>query len=518
VSAPETETGAVVNPPLGVRKKVRKSARWSALGGGVVAIVDFLQVTVLARIVGPEAYGLMAAVLVVIGFSRIIGRMGFTESLIHHQNVTRAELDSVYWLNIASGLLMWAACTLAAPLVSSAMNLPLTGLLRATAYVLLLDAAGSQFDALFRKELNFRLVSMIEILSLVVGTTVAITYALYFHGGAFALVAGHLTRAATRLVMFLALAARAGWLPGFAFRLADAARHLAFGGYRTGAMVAIYVANRADQVLVGSLMGAQPLGYYNLAFQIAREPISKTTPVINNLALPAFAMVQDDRAKVRRGYLDMIGIMMMVTAPLFIGMGVVAPFVVPTLLGVQWAPAVPLIQVLVVFALFASVNNATGPVIWATGHARWSFWWNTAMMFLKPLVLIPCALTGDVMNVAWGMLGLGLATLVGSYWFRLRRVVGPIGRELFVLVAVPAALATAMGGVVHIVGQVVSRAGVPPIPTIAIMVASGALVYFALVRRFRKEQYGQAMAIVRERRSPRRRNPPHEVEAGDVRQ
>jgi O-antigen/teichoic acid export membrane protein len=331
-----------------------------------------------------------------------------------------------------------------------------------------------------------------------VALTVAVPIAWFLEGGVWSLVWGYLAgNAAGALILVIG-----GWWSGhtrplFRFRRADLAGYLGFGLYRTGAMSANFFNLRVAQLFVGALLGAQALGYYSVATNLVLQPVQKLNPVLTRVAFPIFSEIQDDVARLRRGYLQMVHLLMLLSAPVLIGVAAVAPTAVPLLLGERWTEAVPLVQVLAFYALLRSLGNAGGSLLMARGWVSWSFYWNVVMLLVIPPVVFLASLGGDVIYVAWSLVVVQVLLFLVSYRVSARNLSESWLVPYVKAAGVPVLLAGVMGVVVLGVGMLL--VGLPEAARLTFQVLAGVLSYAALAWVFQGEYLRSVLKLVRAR-------------------
>ncbi len=456
-----------------MRGRAVAGARWTATASVVNATVAFAQLAVLARLLRPEDFGLMAMVLIATGFAHAFVDVGVSNAIIHRQDATREQLSTLYWLTLASGVTMFALVQAATPAVRWFFAEPrLEGPLRLTAFVFLVVPLGQQFEVLLQKSLRFRRLAAIETVSAVAGAAVAVTSA-FLGLGVWSLVFGQIASAATRSAVLLASGLRE-WRPGPVFRPRGIRAYLEFGAYQMGERALNYLNQRVDQLLIGSLAGAGALGYYNLAFNLVMQPISRINPVLTRVAFPIFALVQHDRDRVRRGFMLVRRVLATSNAPLALGFAAVAPVVVPGVLGGRWTPAVVLIQILATVAVLRSTGNPIGAVLLALGHAARAFRWNLALFASQMLGVWIGASLGGATGVATAVLVLQVGYFLTGYAYLARPLLGPCLAEYLGSVAPAIGTALVMAAVVVAIPRGLRTGWVT---TAAVQVGTGVLVY-----------------------------------------
>lgn len=462
-----------------------RGIRWTTISMLLVTIIQMVRLVVLGRILGPEAFGLMAMMLVVIGFAEMLGQMGLSEAIIQHPDPTHIELSSLYWLNIVLGGLLYATLLLATPLIAALYSTPELGLLLPwVALSFLISPLGVQFKALLQKRLHFKPLAIIEILSAVVGMLLAIGLAWQGYG-VWSLVWGQLAKSAVMALSLVLVGWQRHMLPGFYLNYTAVKPYLSFGLHLLGSNILNYFNTRIDQLVVGTLLGTQALGYYSMAFNLVLQPVSRINPVLTKVAFPVLARVRSDKVRLKRGYFRMLNLLTSINAPVLIGVVVVAPLLIPVVLGDQWLPIVPLIQVLALFSLIRSTGNAGGSLVLACGRADLAFYWNLILFAFIPLTIVAGAIIGALQGVAWALLGLQMFLLFAWYHFIVRRLLGDCFSGFIGSIISPVIFAVLMAGMVIAIAPFLSS--LPAAIQLTTQILAGGMIYVGLYLAFRKE-------------------------------
>jgi O-antigen/teichoic acid export membrane protein len=242
--------------------------------------------------------------------------------------------------------------------------------------------------------------------------------------GVYALVWGTLASASFTAVAFLGIGLRK-WRPGMQFRTDDLTGYISFGVYQIGERVANFAGSRIDQLLIGSILGTQALGYYSFAFNLAMLPYTKLNPVLNRVAFPLLARIQEDDNRLKNAFMMMQQVLAAANFPILFGLAAIAPVIVPLAFGDKWIPAVGLIQILSFVAAMRSIGSPTGSLLLAKGRADKAFYW-TILYFVTQ---IPALYTGAQLA---GSLGIAATLLIMqimyyylNYAMNIKSLVGP---------------------------------------------------------------------------------------------
>lgn len=364
-----------------LRKQAFSGIKWTTLSSIVTAMLSIVQLAFLGRVLAPDDFGLMAMVMVVIGFAQAFADMGISNAIIHFQNEDRNQLSSLYWLNIFAGALIFLLIIAVRPFVVAFYHEPrLDRLMILASFVFIILPIGQQSQVLLQRDMRFNEVAYAEILSSVAGLGVSV-YAASKGFGVVSLVLGQLANTAVRTLIITSVGFRR-WRPHLHFRMNDLKGYLGFGLYQMGEKAINYLGWNLDKLLIGSLLGAQSLGYYNIAYQLMTKPFTIFNPIITRVAFPLFAKIQHDNKRLRTGYLDAIRVIALVLFPLYTGMIVLARPFLAVLVGEAWLPALSVFQILCLLGYFYSLGNPLGSLLLAKGRAGLGFYLNVFMIVL----------------------------------------------------------------------------------------------------------------------------------------
>jgi len=476
-----------------MRRQTLEGARWTATASIINVAVGIVQLTVLARLLQPDDFGLMAIVLIATGFAQTFADAGVSSAIIHRQDATRAQLSTLYWMTLVNGVVMFAALQAVTPALQWFFDEPrLAGPLRLTSVVFLVIPLGQQFEVLLQRELRFRRLALFETGSAAAGMVVAVVCAA-LGLGVFSLVWGQLTAATVRSALLFATGVRT-WRPEPVFRLRDVREHLQFGLYQMGDRAVNFFNQRVDQLLIGSLAGASALGYYTVAYNLVMQPITRINPILTRVAFPVFARVQHDVDRVRRGFMLVRSVLATFNAPLVFGFAAVAPLVVPGVLGSRWGPSVPLIQILATVAVLRSVGNPIGSVLLALGRADRAFHWNLCLFVSQTIGVYLGAAVAGAIGVATAVLTLQILYFGAGYAYLARPLLGPCLREYLGSVVPPISIAAVMAVVVASI-PLALRTGW--ISVAAVQVGTGLCVYLGLTALLSRRRLQELVGLVR---------------------
>lgn len=480
-AAPAPMTGSVVT-----------SAGWSALGRLGSQGLQFLAGLVLARLLLPADFGLMAGVYVVTGFAVIFFDMGLTAALVHQRDEDEESLATAFWLNAIGGLLFVGLLWLAAPLVADFYGDDRLRALVPLSALSFTFSLGVSHVALLQRRMRFRLISLVELAAALIGNVVTVTAALAGLG-AYALVTGPVVQSALMSVLFFGTVR---WRPRHFITLRALRGLWGFTGGMIGFSLVNFVGRNIDTVLIGKVNGPSELGLYNRGYSLMLLPLQQVSQVVGRVMFPALASIRDDRERLQRAYRRAVTIMTALLCPVLVGMAATADGLVPLLWGPRWTATVPILQVLCLAGLPQCLSSSEGWLYQSQGR--------TNLMFLMGGISTAVGAAGVVVGLHWGALGVawGVFTTAWGYQpFALHAACGTIGlraRRVVIDVAPTIGVAVVMGAVVWALPLALG-ASRSSLPILAWQVLLGCVLYGAGMLLFRRNVVDEVLRVVRRR-------------------
>jgi O-antigen/teichoic acid export membrane protein len=446
---------------------------WSAVSAWGQQGVQLVVSVVLARLLLPQDYGLLAMATVFVGFLAIFTSMGFGQVVIQRRELSDALLSSLYYVTLAIGGLLAIITAVAAPACAWIYRDPqVMPVMIVLGISFLISAPGIIPSALLNRQMRFGRLAAGELAGVVIGGAVAITLAANGRG-VWALVAGSLMGTAVGTVLFHVLSQ---WRPKLRFCRSEVGSVFRFGANMTGFGIFNYFARNADNFIIGAFLGAGPLGYYALAYGILLKPREAVTNVLMRVLYPAFSRMQDDDARLRAAYLRACGAIAFVTFPMMLGLAAVADPFVSVVLGTRWLPAVPLILVLAPLGALQSVWVPIGTIFLVKDRTDWYFRMGVAQGCLTVAAFLA--------GIPWGTLGVAVAYAVINLlwipvwlWLGSSLIAGLRAKDFFKELLPYGLLSLAMCLVVVLCRQMLIAAGAATPFVLGICVAVGIVVY-----------------------------------------
>lgn len=405
-----------------IKQKVFSAVRWTAGSAAAKVCLQLAQVAVLARLLAPDDYGLMAIVVVMSTFAVLLADCGVNSAYIQKQDVTREERSSLFWLNVMMGAGFAVLFVVLSPLLGWFFeDKRLTPLLMLSAAVVLLSSWGQQIRVTAEKALAFRAVVLLEVVSAFVGFSAAVITAL-LGWSVYSLVAGSIftTLSGTILAWFFLAE---GWRPLPRFRIEDVRPYLGFGGAMVGANMINQLTMSIDLLIGGRLLTVSQLGLYSVPRNLVLQIQFLINPIITRVGFPLISKVQHDVERVRDIYLKTLNMTASVNAPLYVGAAFFSPELVHMLLGHKWSESAQFLTILAIWGFFRSTANPVGSLLFGMGKARRALGWNLVLLLTLPPVLWVGSMYGPE-GLAWALLLSGAMMFIPGWYFLVHPLCG----------------------------------------------------------------------------------------------
>lgn len=460
-----------MNSEISHFRNVIAGVRWNAIGQVLSQVTRFGVSIVLARLLTPADFGLLAMVTAITGFLGIFQSLGTIGVIIQTKELPSELLNSLYVVNLSVGVLLAAFLALGGPVVAWVYGNPeVTVIAQVLGVNFIISSFGLVPMALLNRTMRFDRLVQIEFVAAMTQSVVAVLLAA--NGWkVWALVAGTLTQSS----IFALLCRSSAVQLQFRFHWSEVKKVMRFGFSLMGSHIIDHWVANADKLIIGRFLGATSLGFYSLAWSLYTMPVTSITSLLNRVMFPALSRIQDDDPQLRDMLLRASAGIAFLTFPLMAGLCVLAyPFVI-SVFGEKWAAIVPVLTIFCPLGIVHSVTGMNGNLLLAKGRSDLLFKWNLGLgvvTILSFFVGLPWGTVG--VAAAYGVAMVPLACVGCLITFRLVHL--SFGDWLVNLrgYAVAAAI---MAGVVFACRFALERAGESPPVVVAISVLTGMLTY-----------------------------------------
>ncbi len=362
-----------------LRQKTISGVIWTGIAKLVLQVYMIVVMIILARLLAVRDFGVIGmAPLLTVAMS-IVNDRGLGTAIIQKRNLDMAHLSSVFWGGVALGVVLFFISLLAADPLAGFLHEPRLGpVISVLAAGFIIGAFAIVQRGLLTREMSFKQLAFIEVVSVAVSGTLAIVMALLGFG-VWSLVSNILFKYVLDVIIFWAVSQ---WRPRFHFRFSEFKEYLAFSGSVMMTDTVVYLNNVADISIIEKMLGSTLFGYYSMAMNFVKIPVTRLSAIVSKVVFPAFSQVQNDLLKFKRAYLKATTLISLITFPLLTGMALLAHEFIVVFFTEKWLPmSMPLI-ILAPMALLKSVGTIRGPVFKACGRPDILLKWNVAYFVL----------------------------------------------------------------------------------------------------------------------------------------
>jgi O-antigen/teichoic acid export membrane protein len=393
----EVETGSL-------KERSIRSGAITFIDQGLSFAVSFISVIILARLLTPEDFGIVAMVTAITGFVNLFRELGLSSATIQSRDITHDQVSALFWANAALGMLITLVIAASGPVIAWFYQKPQLAYVAAgISLTSVLGSLGTQHGALLNRQMRFVALAVVRISSLLAGLLAAVAVAL--SGGTYwALVANSVVTAlwSTCGVWFAS-----GFRPGRPRRGTGVRPLLRFGASIAGFDIVNYFDRNMDNILIGRVWGAQQLGFYSKAYSLLMLPISNMRSPLHRVAFPVLSRLQNDPETFRKYFVRYCSLLAFISMPLVAFLFSSSEKVILLVLGPRWLGAVELFSILALVSFIQPISGLPGTILVALGRGARYFWWGLYTSLI--------AVISFFCGLPWGAKGVAIGYCVATY-------------------------------------------------------------------------------------------------------
>ena len=457
-----------------------RALKWSYLGVATRIVAQLSVQIILARLLGPEIFGIFAIASLVVGLGIVSIGLGLGSALVQQHEITHDDIRFTFTWSVISGAGMAILTLLFANDIARFFHDPrIADVLRGLVPMFILLSLSIVPQALLKRELSFKVIQGVEITSYLIGFLIVGVGCALLGAGIWSLVAAWITQTALTTLILFVIRRHAMkpllWEKGTGLRK--------FGSRVLYTNIINLVIENLDNLLVGRLLGPTTLGLYSLAYTFVRTPTNHLVVTLQNVLFSASARAQDNHGGLRRAYLTVVAAISLVAIPVFAGVAAVPYTVIEAFFGDKWLAAAPVLLPLSLAMILHASMAVAGPVLSGKGavsaELKVQFWVALALV-----VALLIAARYSVVAVAWSVCGV----------YALRFIGMAIAVAHHIQLSTLALLRSLRGGVIVGVPVVssllladMSMRDFPPVTRLLIEILLAAAIYFLTVRLFQRQ-------------------------------
>jgi len=472
-----------------LRIKALHGAKWATIQNGLGQVIDFIIFITLARLLGPEEFGLVAIAIVVISLMSPFVTQGLGAAIVQKEKLESEHKDSVFWVNLAVGLLLTVFLVSTSDILASVFSVSqLAPVLSCVAFSFLFISLTTVQEALVRRELRIKELAVRSLIAKLIGGVLGVLLALNDFG-VWSLVVKQL---ATALINMALLWKISTWRPRFRFSKVHFQELYPFGLKVLGNEVLVFVNRRSAHLIIAYFLGAVALSFYNIANRFMMLFLRLITQSVRQVGMPLFSRIQNSPEKVQKGFLEISQIIALISIPLFCGGSVLAPEIVSLLLGEKWLPAVPVFQILMLVGIVQSLLSPMVSVLVGLGYPGL----RLKLQCIDAVVNI----IGFFVAVHWGIVTVAYTyTVIGFllwplWYITVKKVVFIDTVEYFKIIIGPIVGTTVMA--IWIIETQQSQLSFVGLTSTIFSVVTGAIVYVLIMHFFFQSTSKKMMHII----------------------
>lgn len=391
-----------------LKHKTVKGASWSFIDSIAGQGITFLVGLVLARLLTPEEYGLIGIITIFIAVFNSIVDSGFSNALIRKNDAKDIDYNTVFITNLVLSIVLFGVLYVSAPAISHFFNQPqLIPLLRVMGTIVIINAFAIIQRTILVKKVDFKTQTKVSLISSISSGVVGIGMAIGDFG-VWSLVGQQISR---QFLNSAFLWFYSKWYPKFQFSMQSFKELFSFGWKLLASSLIDTVWREIYQVVIGKYYTPAALGQYTRAQQFASICSSNLNSVVQRVSFPVLSSVQDDKKRLKNGYKRIIKVSMLITFTLMLGLAAVAKPLVLALIGEQWLPCVPFLQMICLQMMLYPLHSLNLNMLQVQGRSDLFL----RLEIIKKIIAIGPLLLGIFVNIFW-MIGSSVITGIIAYY------------------------------------------------------------------------------------------------------
>ena len=369
-----------------IKKQALSGIKWNSVAKITTDILSVVQLMIVARYIDKADFGTMSIIHVVLGIVALFNDLGMHAAIMHKQNITNNQYNSLYWFNwIFNAFIFVIVCIAAYPVSLFYNDERLVFLICLAALGILFAPFGKIFNTVKQKNLEFGFISKIGVIgNFIVFITTLLFCFLGF--GIYALIIPVLLRSIYGAIV-LSIEGRKEFKIRLHFNILEIKDFFKIGIYDTASQLMDYLSYKIDVILIGRLFGLEVLGLYNMGKELALKTMKMLNPIINSIATPILSKLQNEPEKIKLNYSRILSFVGFINIPILIALSIFSEEVVSLFFSEKYANAATFVRILAFWGIFASIGNPAGNLVIAKGRTDISFKWTIIRFICAPITI-----------------------------------------------------------------------------------------------------------------------------------
>ena len=389
---------------MSLKKQAIKGVIWSGIqnwGSQAGSLITFL---ILARLLSPADFGLLALANTFVTFVSIFLDQGFSQALIQRHEIEDRHFNTAFWTQICLGVCFMLLGVASSHLIAAIFEQPrLAPILQVLSSIFVINSLNRVQLAILRRKLAFKAIAIRALASIIISGIVGVGFAFYGYG-VWSLVAQQLTFEIVGVITFWSIS---DWKPKLQFSVTHFKELSSFGISILGSKILTYFNQNTDNLLIGYFLGEVALGYYAVAYRILQALIQLLVNTGNQVALPVLSKMQTEPQKLLRVFYQMTKYVSLIALPVFLGVVSLSNELVIVLFGEKWQSAIPVMQVLSLGGIVYLILFFNRSVFVAIGKPFWRLRLEVVNVVFNTFACI--------IAVNYGILAVGIAYVISDF-------------------------------------------------------------------------------------------------------
>lgn len=399
-----------------IKQQALSGIKWNSVAKITTDLLSVVQLMIVARYIDKADFGTMSIIHVVLGMVGMFTDLGMYAAIMHKQDITNNQYNSLYWFNwILNIIIFIIVCICSYPVSLFYKEERLVHLICLSASAVLLTSFGKIFSTIKQKNLEFSFISKVTIISNIIFFLTTVLFCI-LGCGIYALIFPVIIRVLFTGIVF-SIVGRKQFKVQFHYHLSDIKDFFKIGIYDTGTQLMDYISYKIDVILVGRLFGLEVLGLYNMAKELSLKVMKMISPIINSVATPILAKLQNEPEKIKLNYSRILSFVGFINVPILIALSIFSEEVVTLFFSNKYADAATFVRILAFWGIFASIGNPAGNLVISKGRTDISFKW-TIIRFICAPITIYLASFFNVEAVAYSQVILQFVFFL-IYWYMM---------------------------------------------------------------------------------------------------
>ncbi|WP_300705045.1 lipopolysaccharide biosynthesis protein [Bacteroides sp.] len=336
-----------------LKSKVKKGFVWSAIERFATQGIQFIFGIIIASLLSPEDYGIIAMPLVFLALAQVFIDSGFSNALVRKPQIEENDLSTAFYFNIVVGTICYGILFIASPWIANFYDTPiLTNILKVTALATLFNPLCAVQQAILTKQIDFQTQAKVSVMAALISGIVGLVMA-YMEYGVWALVFQQVVAALIRTILLWTLSK---WKPVTGWSKKSFEYLWGYGSKILAVGILDTVFNNIYPMVIGKFYSAKDLGNYTRAQQFVDLPISNVTGILQRVTFPVLSAIQDEDERLKSNYLKLLRATAFVMFPLMLGLATLAEPLIFVLLGEKWLGCAVLLQILCLAKIWTPIN------------------------------------------------------------------------------------------------------------------------------------------------------------------